>query len=95
MATTSNYLGPVDGLSIYDTDGSRQDVNAYPTIAWAALNANLRVTDTPDSILDIIYYGLEVLPTNPDPVTLYIHDVPMDDVNVFRQMLFHCRLNVR
>jgi hypothetical protein len=92
MATTTNYLGVLDGLSIYDTDGDRQDVTAYPAIGWNALNANLRVTDTPNSILDIIYYGLEVLPTNPDPVTLYIHNVPMDDVNVSREMLFHCQV---
>jgi hypothetical protein len=92
MATTSNYLGPVDGLSIYDTDGDRQDVNAYPTIAWAALNANLRVTDTTDAILDIHNYGLEVLPTNQDQVTLYIHNVLMDDLPIAREMLFHCQV---
>ncbi len=92
MATTTNYLGALDGLSIYDTAGDRQDVNAYPAIGWDALNANLRVTDTTQSILDIIYYGLEILPANADPITLFIHNVPMEDVNVTREMLFHCQV---
>ena len=92
MATTTNYLGVLDGLSIYNADGDRQDVTAYPAINWSALNASLRVTDATDSILDITYYGLEVLPTNPDPVTLYIHNVPMVDSDIHREMLFHCQV---
>ena len=91
MATTKNYLGLADHLNIYDSDHNRVDANIYTT-SWQALNATVRVTDNPAAIMDIDYYTLEIMPTNPGKVTLYINDVVIPSFMMLREMIFHCQV---
>ena len=91
MATTRNYLPLSDHLNIYDSDQNRLDAQTYPT-NWQALNATVRVTDNPEAIMDIDYLSLEVMPTNPTRVTLYINDVTVPEFMMAREMIFHCQV---
>ncbi len=90
MATTKNYLPLADHLNIYNSTYDRVDAVVYPT-SWQALNATVRVTDNPLSVMDIDYYALEIMPTNAGQVTLYINNVPISDSKMVREMLFHAQ----
>ena len=91
MSTTRNYFPLADHLNIYDSDYNRVDANIYTT-SWQALNATVRVTDNPAAIMDIDYYTLEIMPTNPGKVTLYINDVVIPSFMMLREMIFHCQV---
>jgi len=91
MATTRNYLSLADHLNIYDSDHNRLDAEIYTT-SWQALNATVRVTSDPIAIMDIDYLTLEVLPTNPDKVTLYLDTINVPEFMMAREMIFHCQV---
>jgi len=91
MATTANYLSFADRLSAFGTDGGRVDVGTLTT-HWRVVNATARPTDIQAGMVDIAFYGLEILPTNADPLTVFIDGILLSDTETLREMLFHAQV---
>jgi hypothetical protein len=88
IATTTNFLSPVNALKAHDSDGHSIGADVYAT-DWQVSSANgsFVVDDSEAASLTPAYYGLRISPTNTDPVVLDLGNISVLGTDAFRTSL--------